>query len=118
YKFESFELFSKAIEKINKEVLSFLFKGALPSQNVANVLQAKEQKREKVQLTKEEFQERTQTHQTQEKHAVETFVRTERKIGRNEQVTVKNVLTGENKSMKYKQAMPLLEQGKWIVVED
>jgi preprotein translocase subunit SecA len=118
YKFESFELFSKAIEKINKEVLSFLFKGELPSQNAANVSQAREQKREKVKLTKEEFHESTQTHQTQEKQAVETFVRTERKIGRNEQVTVKNVLTGENKSMKYKQAISLLEQGKWIVVED
>lgn len=118
YKFESFELFSKAIEKINKEVLSFLFKGSLPNQNTSNVLQAKEQKREKVQLSKEEYQERTQSHNTQETQAVETFVRTERKIGRNEQVTVKNVLTGENKSMKYKQAIPLLEQGKWIVVED
>ncbi|MDP3353117.1 MAG: preprotein translocase subunit SecA [Flavobacteriaceae bacterium] len=118
YKFESFELFSKAIEKINKEVLSFLFKGGLPSQSASNVSQAREQKRDKVQLTKEEYNETTQSHNTQEKHAVETFVRTERKIGRNEQVFVKNVLTGENKYMKYKQAIPLLEGGKWVLVED
>ena len=118
YKFESFELFSKAIEKINKEVLSFLFKGGLPSQSSSNVSQAREQKRDKVQLTKEEYQESTQSQNTQEKQAVETFVRTERKIGRNEQVFIKNVLTGENKYVKYKQALPLLEQGKWVLVED
>ncbi|MDH3381064.1 MAG: preprotein translocase subunit SecA [Flavobacteriaceae bacterium] len=118
YKFESFELFSKAIEKINKEVLSFLFKGGLPSQSSSNVSQAREQKRDKVQLTKEEYQESTQSNNTQEKQAVETFVRTERKIGRNEQVFIKNVLTGENKYVKYKQAIPLLEQGKWVLVED
>ena len=118
YKFESFELFSKAIEKINKEVLSFLFKGGLPSQSSSNVSQAREQKRDKVQLTKEEYQESTQSQNTQEKQAVETFVRTERKIGRNEQVFIKNVLTGENKYVKYKQAIPFLEQGKWVLVED
>ncbi len=121
YKFESFELFSSVIEKINREVLSFLFKGELPSQNLTTVSQAKEEKREKLKLTKEEFQEttqRSQTGQTQPTQAVETFVRTERKIGRNEHITVKNIITGENKSMKYKQAIPLLDQGKWVLVED
>jgi preprotein translocase subunit SecA len=118
YKFESFELFSKALEKINKEVLSFLFKGELPNQNTNNVSQAKEQKREKVQLTKDEYHESSLSHNTQAAQAVETFVRTDKKIGRNEQVTVKNVLTGENKSIKYKQAIPLLEQGKWVLVDE
>ncbi len=118
YKFESFELFSKALEKINKEVLSFLFKGELPNLNTSNVSQAKEQKREKVQLTKEEYQESTQAHNTQAPQEVETFVRTERKIGRNEHVTIKNVLTGENKSLKYKQAIPFLDQGKWVLVDE
>ena len=32
YKFEAFELFKVTIDKINREVLSFLFKGELPNQ--------------------------------------------------------------------------------------
>ncbi|NND63745.1 MAG: preprotein translocase subunit SecA, partial [Flavobacteriaceae bacterium] len=33
YKFEAFELFKVMIEKVNKDVLSFLFKGELPQEN-------------------------------------------------------------------------------------
>ena len=121
YKFESFELFNSMLDKVNKEVLSFLFKGELPSQDANQVSLAKERKREKVQLSKADFQsptEGTQTNQTQAQQAVETIVRTERKIGRNEKVTVKNVMTGENKEMKYKQAIPLLQKGEWVLVDE
>ena len=121
YKFESFELFNAMLEKVNKEVLSFLFKGSLPSQDSNQVYQAREHKREKVQLSKEEFHsptEGTNTNQTQQPQVVETIVRTERKIGRNEQVTIKNVMTGENKSIKYKQAIPLIQKGQWVLVEE
>ena len=121
YKFESFELFNEMLDKVNKEVLSFLFKGELPSQDANQVSQAREQKREKVQLSKEDYQsptEGTQTNQTQQPQVVETIVRTERKIGRNEKVTIKNVMNGENKELKYKQAIPLIQKGEWVIVED
>ena len=121
YKFESFELFNEMLDKVNKEVLSFLFKGELPSQDANQVSQAREQKREKVQLSKEDYKntsEQTQTNQTQQPQVVETIVRTERKIGRNEKVTIKNVMSGENKSLKYKQAIPLIQKGEWVIIED
>jgi preprotein translocase subunit SecA len=121
YKFESFELFNQMLDKVNREVLSFLFKGELPSQDATQVSQAQERKREKVQLSKADFQnptEGTQTNQTQQPQVVETIVRTERKIGRNEKVTIKNVMSGENKSVKYKQAIPLIQKGDWVLVED
>ncbi|RXP47085.1 preprotein translocase subunit SecA [Lutibacter sp. HS1-25] len=121
YKFESFELFNSMLDKVNKEVLSFLFKGKLPSQDANQVSQAREQKREKVQLSKAEFNSPTQqaqTNQTQQPQVVETIVRNERKIGRNEHVTLKNVMTGENKSMKFKQAIPMLQKGDWVLVEE
>ena len=41
--------------------------------------------------------------------------RESRKIGRNEKVTIKNVATGETKSVKFKQAEPLLKQGSWVI---
>jgi len=121
YKFESFELFNTMLDKVNKDVLSFLFKGKLPSQDANQVSQAREQKREKVQLSKAEYRSPTeggQTNQTQQPQIVETIVRTERKVGRNEHVTIKNVISGENKSMKFKQAIPLLQKGDWVIVEE
>ncbi len=121
YKFESFELFNAMLDKVNKEVLSFLFKGELPSQDATQVSQAREQKRDKVQLSKEDYRSPTegaQTNQTQQPQVVETIVRTERKIGRNEKVTIKNVMSGENKIVKYKQAIPLINKGEWVIVEE
>jgi len=121
YKFEAFELFKIMLDKVNKEVLSFLFKGELPSQNTQQVSQAKEQKQEKVQLSKAEFNsptQDTQTNQTQQQQITETIVRTERKIGRNERVSIKNISTGENKVVKYKQAIPLIEKGSWVLMDE
>ncbi|MCK5638968.1 MAG: preprotein translocase subunit SecA, partial [Flavobacteriaceae bacterium] len=121
YKFEAFELFKLMLDKVNKEVLSFLFKGELPSQSPQQVSQAREQKREKVQLSKAEFNsptQDTQTNQTQEQQITETIVRTERKIGRNERITIKNINTGESKTVKYKQAIPLIEKGVWVLTDD
>ena len=39
------------------------------------------------------------------------------KIGRNDRVTIKNTLNGENKTLKFKQAEPLLAKGEWVFVE-
>ena len=121
YKFEAFELFKLMLDKVNKEVLSFLFKGELPSQSAQEVSQAREQKQEKVQLSKAEFNsptQETQTNQTQAQQVTETIVRTERKIGRNEKVSIKNIATGEAKTVKYKQAIPLIEKGQWVLTSD
>lgn len=120
YKFEAFELFKEMLDKVNKEVLSFLFKGELPSQSPQQVSQARERKQEKVQLSKEEFVSQTQdtqTNQTQQPQITETIVRTERKIGRNERVTIKNINTGESKVLKYKQAIPMIENGSWVLFD-
>ncbi len=121
YKFEAFELFKSMLDKVNKEVLSFLFKGELPSQSPQQVSQAREQKREKVKLSKAEFNNPNQDgqpNQTQEQHVTETIVRTERKIGRNERVTIKNINTGESKTVKYKQAIPLIDKGIWVLFDE
>ena len=49
---------------------------------------------------------------------VETIVREQRKIGRNERVKIKNIQTGEVKHVKYKQAEPLIQTGTWILNEN
>src|SRR3546814_4849931 len=41
YKFESFELFKQVIARVNREVISFLFKGSIPIQNPDQVQEAR-----------------------------------------------------------------------------
>ena len=125
YKFEAFELFKSMIDSVNKEVISFLFKGELPQETTNAITEARDVKRkEKLNVQKDEIQnldQRTaqnrQAGQTQpERQVVETIVRDQPKIGRNDKVTIKNVMTGESKTVKYKQAEPLLVGGTWVIV--
>ena len=53
----------------------------------------------------------------QQNEPVETIVREQPKIGRNERITIKNVMSGEEKIVKYKQAIPLIEKGEWVLVK-
>ena len=120
YKFEAFELFKQTVDQINKEVLSFLFKGELPTQDATQISEARQQKRERLNLSKQDVQNTTEqaiaNSRQQETAPVETIVREQPKIGRNERVTIKNVMSGEEKVVKFKQAIPLLEQGSWVLI--
>ncbi|MDP6907915.1 MAG: preprotein translocase subunit SecA [Flavobacteriales bacterium] len=46
YKFESYELFKQMLDRMNREVISFLFKGDLPNAENTKVSEARERKRE------------------------------------------------------------------------
>ena len=49
---------------------------------------------------------------------METIVIEQPKIGRNERVTIKNVRSGEEKVVKFKQAIPLIERGEWVLFKN
>lgn len=128
YKFEAFELFKSMIEKVNKEVISFLFKGEIPqgNQQVSDAAKVRERK-EKLETSKEEIPNMDERQaqaraagntQPQQRQVTETIVREQPKIGRNDRVTIKNVMSGENKTVKYKQAIPLLQKGEWVLVQE
>ncbi len=57
YKFESFGLFQKMLDRMNREVISFLFKGDLPNAENTNVREAQERK-EKVTASRPEVAQR------------------------------------------------------------
>jgi len=125
YKFEAFELFKKMIEQVNKDVISFLFKGEIPEGNTTNIREARAPRtREKVETTKEEIpnmderaaQSRSAGQTQSRPQVTETIVRDQPKINRNDKVTIKNVMSGENKTMKFKQAIPLLDKGDWVLI--
>ncbi len=126
YKFEAFELFKSMINNLNKEVLSFLIKGSLPSQNPASIQEAKRPKpQQKLNISKDEVLNTEEMAQrsrqvgagasNQPQQSVETIIREQPKIGRNEKVTIKNIATGETKTVKFKQAEPLIKQGTWVI---
>ncbi len=128
YKFEAFELFKGMIDKVNKEVVSFLFKGELPSGSPNEIQEERNVRRpkENLQTSKEEIpnsderaaQSRAIGQNQGGRPAVtETIVREQPKIGRNDRVTIKNIMSGESKVVKYKQAEPLIAKGEWVLTE-
>jgi len=127
YKFEAFELFKSMINNLNKEVLSFLFKGGLPNQSDAQIQEAKRSpdapkgyriSKDEV-LNTDEMAQRNRNVGAgaggQQRNVVETVVRDRPKIGRNEKVLIRNVSTGETKTVKFKQAEPLINKGEWVI---
>jgi len=125
YKFEAFELFKQMLDQVNKDVISFLFKGDLPSETQNTIQEARARKKEALETSKEEIpnmderaaQSRAAGNTQSQSQPIETIVRDKPKIGRNDKVTIKHVMSGESKTMKYKQAIPLIDKGDWVLVD-
>lgn len=127
YKFEAYELFKVMIEKVNKDVVSFLFKGELPQQDQAQIQEARVRRpKENLRTQKDEIpnmderaaQSRAAGNtQGQQQGVTETIVRDKPKINRNDKVSIKHVMSGETKEMKFKQAIPLLDKGEWVLID-
>ncbi len=128
YKFEAKELFFSMIDQLNKDILTFLFKGELPSKNPNEITEDRQtRRRERFNTSKEEILNSDEmanrnrevgARSSSGNSVVETIVREQRKIGRNERVKIKNIQTGEVKQVKYKQAEPLIQNGTWILNEN
>jgi preprotein translocase subunit SecA len=128
YKEEGFNLFQGMIDKMNKEIISFLFKGDLPSQDSQDIQEARNTRgKEQYSESKEEVlnsdelaaQNRTAGNNIgqQPQQITETIVREKPKVGRNETVTIKHVMSGETKQMKFKKAALLIDKGEYVLVD-
>jgi preprotein translocase subunit SecA len=125
YKFEAFELFRNMLDKVNKDVLSFLFKGDLPSRDANQVREARQTRRPKQKLTEsrvnnipsleEMAANNRQAMQGGQKQEITAPIRKGKTYGRNEIVTLINVNNGQKKEIKYKKALPLIESGEWVI---
>ena len=137
YKKESYNLFSEMLGKMSKEVVGFLTKANLPNQAQS---QPTEQSKsngfggnafENASVNKQEPQQFSGSEGYQE--AIENSanqgqggqqrrpkpkpVTAAPKIGRNEKVEIRNLQTGETKTVKYKVAEPLIKSGQWMIVK-
>tara|TARA_R110002033_G_scaffold125660_4_gene167742 strand:- start:11562 stop:14906 length:3345 start_codon:yes stop_codon:yes gene_type:complete len=123
YKFEAFNLFNAMLNGINKEVISFLFKGDLPAQQNQQIQEATEVAPvEDYQTSKDEIVSseaaNREAGETQQRQVTETIVRDMPKINRNDTVTLKEIATGKTEVMKYKKAETLLAAGTWVIVNE
>ena len=127
YKFEAFNLFKKMIDDVNKEVISFLFKGDLPSHNSSDIQEAKQVKqKENYTETKEDLDSEDTAAQakragemaSQRPQVTETITREMPKINRNDTVTIKHVMSGKSETMKYKKAESMIASGEWVLVNE
>jgi len=85
YKFESFELFKTMLQKINKDVVSYLIKGDIVIKNQGELREAKLPRGlDRSQMTEERGDLLSQAHSdTQEKEKPQP-IRVEKKVGRND----------------------------------
>jgi preprotein translocase subunit SecA len=123
YKLEAFNLFRAMLDNVNKDVISFLFKGDLPAQQAPKIEEAKEiRQKENYKLSKDELpNSENLNHEaadTQQRQVTETIVRDMPKINRNDTITIQEVATGKTETMKYKKAESLVSSGQWVIVND
>ena len=128
YKFEAYELFKAMLEEVNKDVISFLYKGEIPQQEESAIREARSRTKQDNYKTRKDEVQNLDQQASQNKQAgqnaggqqgvTETIVRDKPKIGRNERVVIQNVKTGEEKTLKYKQAIPLLDKGEWVLQQE
>jgi len=133
YKKEAFELFTDMLGKMSKEVIGFLVKADLPKNGPQNAAQVEvdfeevESAFEGGQVSStpapefsgsEGYEEamRNSGGQTQTRPKQKPVVAAP-KIGRNDKVKIKNMQTGEEKEMKFKQAEPLLKTRQWMMMK-
>ena len=125
YKFESYELFKKMISRVNAEVASFLMKCTIPSNpNEQNISQARRVEstpqgttskagiENLAQQNSRTVRQRVGPGSAPARPQKVAPIRTEKKIGRNQIVTIKR--GSETKKIKYKKAEDFLNQG-WSI---
>lgn len=127
YKFESYNLFEQMINKVNREIVQFLFRAGLPNQQAQNVQAAHEQNRPEpqpqVMATRRDItpnpsgNQNAYTNTQQSSEAKKEPVRVDRKPGRNDKVEIRDLKSGEIQIVKYKQAELKVELGEWEIIK-
>ena len=126
YKLEGYELFQSMMDKMNRDIISFLMKAQLhdpneetlssessprPKQDFSKLKAGREDVAQSTRMNSEMAQQNQSGQPV--KHAP---VMVAKKPGRNERVKILNLQNGETKEMKFKQAEPLISSGTWQMV--
>ena len=127
YKLEGYELFKSMLDKLNRDIISFLMKAQLPNEKESST-QSKmsapppKQDLSKLKTGREDLGQSTRQNaqmaqQNQGGMQKRQPVSVLKRPGRNQRVKVLNLQSGETKEMKFKQAEPLIKTGSWQLVD-
>ena len=128
YKHESFKLFQDMMDQVNRSAVSFLFRAFIPEEAPqAAPAQRPAAPRPQTTASRSLVSESTSTTAGPSGSSTAATAQTARPVQApvvkqksafrpNDTVTIANLVSGEKKSVKYKVAEPLLQQG-WIVLE-
>ncbi len=83
YKFESFKLFGELLQRINKEIISFLMKSGLPVQQEMNIQEARYRRLDNRALRTQKDDVQKFGYRTQQEQKTQP-VKVEKKVGRND----------------------------------
>jgi preprotein translocase subunit SecA len=126
YKLEGYELFQSMMDKMNRDIISFLMKAQLhdpneerlssennprPKQDFSKLKAGREDVAQSTRMNNEMAQQNQSGQPV--KHSP---VMVAKKPGRNERVKILNLQNGETKELKFKQAEPLISSGTWQMV--
>lgn len=127
YKFESFKLFEEMLDRVNRDIVSFLFRAGLPQQQQAHATQGPQQDRELSQVTASRQampgtsapnpNDQAHTNTQAQSDVKKEPVRVDKKPGRNDRVEVRVVKTGETKVVKFKVAETKVANGDWEILQ-
>jgi len=84
YKFESFGLFKLLMERVNKEIASFLIRADIPTQDASNVSEARVRRSDHSNLKEERKDLLSEAHSDTQHPQAPQPVKVEKKVGRNE----------------------------------
>ena len=125
YKLEGYQLFQGMMDKMNRDIISFLMKAQIYDTNeqaVTSSHQPQKQDYSKLKTGREDIAQATQLNKEAAQRDQSGPIKSKpimvtKKPGRNERVKVLNLQNGETKEMKFKQAEPLINSGSWQMVE-
>jgi preprotein translocase subunit SecA len=123
YKHESFKLFQDMLDQVNRQAVSFLFQAYIPEETPqAAPAQRPTAPRPTTIAGRELVTESTSTTAnpvaapTERRPATPPVVKPKAAYRPNDTVTVANLVSGEKKTVKFKMAESLLQQG-WIILD-
>ncbi|WP_185850965.1 preprotein translocase subunit SecA [Blattabacterium cuenoti] len=96
YKQNAFNLFQEIVYEINKDVISFLLKSEMIKDDVFCI----------------------PNDNMISSDLLKVKIKSGKKLGRNNRINIRHLITGETKNIKFKQVNFFLEKGEWVINDD
>ena len=114
FKQEAYSMFESMLDAIDAETVRALFSIDIVSKDQLEDIKQKEKKETEMILKKSDVSSNFEENNENTSSPIDTTVREEAKIGRNEIIKISN--GEETKEIKYKKAKPMIDSGDWRII--